>query len=326
MEKINVLITAVGSELSFSILKALKKVTTLNITTIGCDIYPEVVGKYWCDYFHQVPPVKEKEAYISAIKNLIKTHHIKFIIPTSDYELPILSEIKNVLLTDFQCHALVNNIDMLSIFNNKWKAHEYLLKNDVPVPKTIHIQQSKNIFEDLQKEQIDYPFIIKPIIGGGSRAIYKINNETQLRQTLPILESSLIQEYLHPDNEEYSAGTYRTSNNKVFVIILKRTLKFGMTNTASVVDSEELTLFCKQTILKTDLIGSNNIQFRLTKSGPKILEINPRFSGTTGIRANFGFNDVEMWVKDLLNHTLFDPTIIKGFVLRFMEEQYHFDS
>ena len=107
---------------------------------------------------------------------------------------------------------------------------------------------------------------------------------------------------------------------------MKRTLKFGMTNTAEVIRDHDLTGFCKTVILKTNLTGSNNIQFRINNEGPKIIEINPRFSGTTGIRANFGFNDVEMWIDEIIfDREIIQPEIKKGIVLRFMEELYRFN-
>ena len=98
-----------------------------------------------------------------------------------------------------------------------------------------------------------------------------------------------------------------------------------MTNTAETVHDENLEGFCRNVILNTNLLGANNIQLRVTSAGPKILEINPRFSGTTGIRANFGFNDVEMWIDEQrFNKKIHAPRIKTGSVMRFMHEQYHF--
>ena len=42
-----------------------------------------------------------------------------------------------------------------------------------------------------------------------------------------------------------------------------------------------------------------NFQLRVTERGPVVFEINPRFSGTTPIRALFGVNEVEAVVKKL---------------------------
>ena len=154
-----------------------------------------------------------------------------------------------------------------------------------------------------------------------------INSPEELLNYSRIMPDHILQEYLYPDQEEYTAGVYRTKNDEVFVIILKRTLKFGMTNSAEVIFEPDLEMFIRQNILKTKLFGSINIQFRLTDGGPKVLEINPRFSGTTGIRANFGFNDVEMSINELiLSYKLVQPDIKKGFVLRYFEEQYHFGN
>jgi nucleoside-diphosphate-sugar epimerase len=44
-----------------------------------------------------------------------------------------------------------------------------------------------------------------------------------------------------------------------------------------------------------------NIQGRLTNKGFKIFEINPRFTGITGLRALMGFNEVEICIKDWLS-------------------------
>lgn len=41
------------------------------------------------------------------------------------------------------------------------------------------------------------------------------------------------------------------------------------------------------------LTGPCNFQCRLTEEGPKVFEINPRFTGITGVRAAMGFNAVE---------------------------------
>jgi carbamoyl-phosphate synthase large subunit len=67
----------------------------------------------------------------------------------------------------------------------------------------------------------------------------------------------------------------------------------------------------------------NNIQFRRTDTGPKILEINPRFSSTTGIRAHFGFNEPEMFVREyVMNQSVPPPNVKRGKVLRYIHEAY----
>ena len=62
---------------------------------------------------------------------------------------------------------------------------------------------------------------------------------------------------------------------------------------------------------------------RLTERGPVTFEINPRFSTSTGMRAHFGYNEVEMAIRDLVLHERVPvPEVRPGIALRFWEEMY----
>ncbi len=70
--------------------------------------------------------------------------------------------------------------------------------------------------------------------------------------------------------------------------------------------------------------GSLNVQLRIHDGAAVCLEINARFSGTTGMRARLGFNDVEF----TLRHYLFNepahelPVIDAGIAARYFDELY----
>ncbi|KAB2878375.1 ATP-grasp domain-containing protein [bacterium] len=320
---INILVTAVGSELAFTIIKAIKLMQQ-PYRLIGCDIYNEVVGKYWCNKFYTVPLAKDEANYIESLKRIVKDERINIVIPTADLEFFILSKHQNSFKNEFACNIFINEYEEIIRFNDKWLAYQWYENHKLPTPKTFLADNLSELKNEITA--LPYPMLIKPRQGGGSRTIFKVSSFEEVVKYQPIVPDPIIQEYLIPDDEEYTAGTYRTSVNEVLTIVMKRKLKFGMTNTAETVNNPELDKFCKHVILNTNLKGSNNIQFRVTKDGPKILEINPRFSGTTGIRANFGFNDVEMWINEVIfGKEITQPVINHGFVLRFMEEQYHFN-
>jgi len=320
----NILVTAVGSELAFSVIKALK-LARFTFKLYGSDINKEVAGKYWCDQFYQVPLAKNEADYIQKLKEIVQNEGINVIIPTNDVEILTLSRYKEEFQKSCNCLIIINTSEEVQRFNDKWLSYLWFDENQIPCPRTYLIS---DLMKDKDKlSQLTFPMILKPRIGGGSRSIFRINSAEELLRYSLVMPDHVLQEYLYPDHEEYTAGVYRTRDDEVFLIVLKRTLKFGMTNTAETVFDSDLENFVRQSILKTRLTGSVNIQFRLTDQGPKVLEINPRFSGTTGIRANFGFNDVEMSINELiLNHKFIQPEIKSGFVLRYFEEQYHFKS
>lgn len=54
-------------------------------------------------------------------------------------------------------------------------------------------------------------------------------------------------------------------------------------------------------LLRLGLRGPINIQGRMTEKSLKVFEMNPRFTGITGLRSLMGFNEVEACIKDVLN-------------------------
>ena len=63
---IKILITAVGSELSLSIIKACK-LFSRPVEVVGCDMQEEVVGRFLCDNFFIIPPASNEDEYISTL-------------------------------------------------------------------------------------------------------------------------------------------------------------------------------------------------------------------------------------------------------------------
>lgn len=319
---LNILVTAVGSELAFAVMKAVKLFNT-PYRLFGTDTHRNVVGKYWCENFYQVPPAKDELGYIEALEKIIKAKKITVLVPTADMEILTLSKYKEEFKKSFGCHILVNENGEIIRFTDKWLSYLWFVEHGIPSPRSFLVEDEEGSMQALSG--LNYPMILKPRTGGGSRSVFKVQSPEDVVKYRVIVPRPVLQEYLSPDDEEYTAGTYKTKDGEVYSIVLKRTLKFGMTNTAEVVKNKDLANFAKSVILKTNLKGSSNIQFRVTAHGPKVLEINPRFSGTTSIRAHFGFNDVLMSVNEaVFNTEISEPRIKQGFVLRFMEEQYHF--
>ena len=74
-------------------------------------------------------------------------------------------------------------------------------------------------------------------------------------------------------------------------------------------------------------IGPTNFQFRRHNGELKLLEINPRISSSTSIRAAFGYNESAMTI----NHFLFNkppaqPEIRKGKAVRYTEDYIFYDN
>lgn len=318
---ITVLITGAGSELAFSVFKACQE-SELPLRIVASDIGSDALGLYWADRAYLVPAVrKNPEGFLNALYEIIKQEDVKVVFPTPDHELEFLPAHRDKIQQETGCRIMVNPPSEMSRFSDKWLAYQWYIEHAIPTPLTLRGDEFDG--EENLLTMLSFPVIIKPRQGGGSRSLYFAHDFSELNKYLPLVPKPLIQEYLEPRDEEYTAGTFRTLENEVYAIVMRRELKFGMTYKAEVVIDEDLERFCQQVIQNTQLEGVNNIQFRRTASGPKILEINPRFSSTTGIRAHFGFNEPEMFIQEsVLNQRASPPYIKIGKVLRYMHEAY----
>jgi carbamoyl-phosphate synthase large subunit len=106
-------------------------------------------------------------------------------------------------------------------------------------------------------------------------------------------------------------------------ICMRRELAAGNTYKAWVVTQPEVQAESLRVIAALGIRGPCNVQLRLTARGPVTFEINPRLSGTTAMRAHFGYNEVDMAIRSfLLGEQLQLPTITPGTALRFWDEMY----
>ena len=104
-----------------------------------------------------------------------------------------------------------------------------------------------------------------------------------------------------PKNQEYTCGVFRSAGGDIRTITFRRALKNGMTGSGSVEENKEIQDLLHQIADAFELVGSINVQCILTKDGPKVFEINPRFSSTVRFRHLLGFQDVLWSILDILN-------------------------
>ena len=103
----------------------------------------------------------------------------------------------------------------------------------------------------------------------------------------------------------------------------RRTVRGGTSWHVEVDRFYELDTLLLEISQATDFIGSLNVQLMLTKKGPVPFELNARFSGTTAIRAHFGFNEPEMTLRAYYYQEDITPPVIRsGIALRYHEEVF----
>jgi carbamoyl-phosphate synthase large subunit len=174
-------------------------------------------------------------------------------------------------------------------------------------------------------QSVGYPIVAKPRQGKGSTGVFLVHNEQELKKAVD-LRGYVLQEYIGTEEDEYTVGCYCDKNGKlVDMIIMKRELQQGSTRTAKVINNdrirEEIAKICRQ----FRPIGPLNVQMRIDKEGrPVCFELNVRFSGTTPMRAKFGFRDVEAMIKEyVLDEEIRNCFCVRsGTAYRYINELY----
>ena len=166
----------------------------------------------------------------------------------------------------------------------------------------LKFQKSKYAIPTLlcvQLNKFQYPFLLKPIHGFGSKGIIKINNEDDLDIGYKAVQY-ITQPIIGSDDEEYTvSGFFDKDSNLIDYFPMRRKLTSGFTGEAIVEDRGfKKVLIDLARIFKP--IGPTNFQFRFDGDTPKLLEINPRISAATSIRALFGYNESNMYIQHFI--------------------------
>lgn len=309
--KYKILVTGCGGDIGQSIGKILKEFTACELL-VGCDMSDENPASFIYDHFQKVQAISSPE-YLSEIKAIISKYSIDLIIPVSEPELRYYTQNKSLEL-QLNCPVLMANIEAREIGFDKLATVNFLKKEGLPYPKT-------EIFEEV--ENPTYPFLIKSRFGSGSKALFIVNNEIQFNFYKEMCSGFIAQELLENADEEYTCGLFRDKSGTTKYLIYRRTLMDGgHSGFGEVVENENIGQLLMQIADKINLLGSINVQLRLTPKGPIVFEINPRFSSTIMFRHMMGFQDLIWSIEDYFElpiSTYIAPKIGTKFYKGFME-------
>ena len=313
----NILITGAGSLIGQGVIKIVRKYSS-NHKIIGADYVNKTIGLHWCDKSYYLPDILDKnikkQKWINSIIKIIKKEKIDMVIPCADFEIKLYSEFKETLKKKFNVEIIVSDYNLVESCNDKFKTVQLLKKHNLDFPKSC--LPNKKFFNG----KISFPLIVKPRIGSTSKNVYLVKNMEQLKNAIKNCQSPIIQEYLKGD--EYTCGVIFLKNKLISVICLRRQLKNGNTSIAFLEKNLILDNYISNVAKIFKQYGPMNFQLKLTKRGPIIFEINPRFSGTTPVREKFGLNEYEAIIRTLFTNKNFSYKLNEGVVIKYLAESY----
>jgi carbamoyl-phosphate synthase large subunit len=344
---INVLVTAIGGGgHGEQILKALNLANEGQYRIFGADMNPD------CPQFSQVidrlvlPPASEPN-FINAVLEGCRAFNISALFHGCEPELMAYSRNRNLFTTQ-GILLPINKHAVIEACMDKVRTGSILADLGFSPPKFI---LATNVDTALQMEI--FPLVIKPHIGsGGSKDCFVVQDRRELLAIMSFLNISeinpiLVQEYVGTPDDEYTVGVlHDLDGHYLNAIAIRRQLKSALNlristpnrtgrselgsrlvvssgiSMGEVCSPSEILDVCTKIAKNLDVRGAVNIQGRMTPDGFKVFEINPRFSGTTSIRAIMGYNEPDILLRRHLLGEKIQPNFeySHGLVLRNLVE------
>jgi carbamoyl-phosphate synthase large subunit len=277
------LITGIGGDIAQGVASIIRECRP-EVEILGADMGTKHAGYLYASKVFKVPSASSEE-YIDTIKELMLNNSIDIVIPLTEPELSVFSPLISELTED-RCITAGHNVIAKGI--DKLETIKAISDLGLSVPWSIDASYSI---------PSEYPCIFKGRRGSGSKNVFIVKNKEEAEFLAKKYPVSIFQELLEPAEKEVTCAVYRNRNGQVAVLQLLRRLMGGLTGWAEVVGDPDTLEMCRIIAEGLNLRGSMNVQLKITNTGPKVFEINPRFSSTALMRHRLGFSDV-LWALD----------------------------
>lgn len=263
---------------------------------------PALYSKY-CHQKIITPNERNKEAYLSFVTKLIKTGEYDALIPISDLCTEYFSEQRENLLNYIK--ILLPTKECIDIARNKDKTYKFCIENSIPIPTTYF---PKNLSEVIALEEtVNYPCLVKEVKGTGGKGNTYVNNKKELinyfknstNKTWPV-----IQELIKGNFCGFAAVCEKGKILDFFIFEVLRQFPESGGPSIYVRSIFERHIFdiCANLLKKLNWTGAIDLDFFVTKKQEfALLEINPRFSGTSFFAYKCGVDLPNSYFKLLIN-------------------------
>jgi carbamoyl-phosphate synthase large subunit len=223
-------------------------------------------------------------------------------------------------------HLLLNSSELIDLCADKWTFYETL-----KAAKSRYLIASRNTggFAEL-REAFGLPFLLKPRRGFASKGIAIIESEAQFFEKAPDLGSQLMAQPIVGDKEsEYTVSAFfdRESVLCCWMSLRRKLSKEGFTDRADVAEPPRMVDALRELAGFLKPVGPTNFQFRVDQGELRLLEVNPRISSATSIRAAFGYNESVMAVDYFLKgERPVQPNLRRGSAVRYTEDYIFYET
>lgn len=287
----NVFITGAGGPAAICAFKAL---SNQNYNLFMGDMDPLSTGLYLVEASQRevIPPAKD-DNFVATILSICEKKNIDVLIPTVDMELIQIAERKE----DFEAIGTKVMVAEESVLKNIMNKHNLLtaLKDDLDVGNFDMLSTTDTV------QWLCKKVVIKPVSGSGSRGVEIYDQFEQIPRVKFEQEDIMIQEFL--EGPEYSVDVMVDADGEVRAAVPRLRLRTdsGVSMTGLVDKNQAVIDYATEVAKKIGLTFAGNIQIIVDPElGPRLVEINPRFSGGLSLVVAAGANTPAMCLDSIL--------------------------
>lgn len=308
-DDVTVLMTGAGAPGASGIVRSLRADDERSVRVVGVDADAEAYGFGLVDEHYTVPRGDE-DGYVARIAEVAAAEDADAVLPLTTDELRPLAANRG----DVPGSVMVSQLDALDVANDKGALYEFLDANGYDCAPDYRRVADADAFVEAV-ESLGYPetpVCFKPTVGSGMRGFRVLDEGTDrvsrlldekpgagvttLPEVLPVLSDAdpfpelAVMEYL--PGKEYSVDVLAMGDSVGPVIPRTRAqTRAGITFQGVVEDNDELVAASSAICRDLGLEYNVNLQFKYDADGdPKVIEINPRVSGTIVMCVGAGVN------------------------------------
>lgn len=328
---LKVLWTIANSMGTLADLRMLKSIKDIHIDVVAADVTDQDSPGFAAAGKKYVLPDGYDPLYIKGVMDICEAEGVTTVIPQYDRELLTLSKHRKLFERNNIKVLVTEDTENLGIAIDKRKLYQHF-KDKEFIPRFKYAATLEKIEESIYS--LGYPsapVCIKPTMGEGGRGVWILSDEElnpfnsrgdshkinwkimkqQLEGNIKIPEV-IVMEYL--PGAEYSVDCVALRGKSIICIPRRRVeTAMGVATVSEIEKKDELIDLSSKIISGLNLSYNINLQFRYSADGyPKLVEVNPRVSGSLVANYGAGVNMLEVSLKAAYGIPIGDISIAWG--------------